>query len=380
MQWFLKYGPVKAVFSLLSILLVLLPASISAGYEAVNDNIAYQSEHMRFLKEEYYTDSYVPCDESKFAAFDISEAIASGVKYNEVAFLGTHNSYKTGSTDEYKKLYEALDVLTFGIVGSETALFSVDTLTQQLELGIRNLEIDIETVIGDGETDFAVSHIPYLDNVSSCYDLELALEEIKMWSDNNPGHLPVSVIIEPKKAVVPVEGMRAFNIDYANRLDELVRSVLGETLLTPAEMMGEYSSFKEMRENDGWLPLGDTMGKIIVLLHDCSATTKFIKQDETIKSRAMFPMLRYNDRNESYTSFILDNEPDAALKHQQENIDRCNLIVRTRADSFPDFSEERYEMINQCHSQIISSDYVVRAGETPYHTFSFEGYTVKLVK
>ncbi len=379
MQWFLKYGPVKAVLSLVTILLVLLPSATWAGFETIDVNKAYQTEHMRFLKEEYYGENYVPCDESKIAAFDISEAIASGVKYNEVAFLGTHNSYKTGSTDEYKKLYEAFDVLTFGFIGSETALFAADTLTQQLQLGIRNLEIDIETVVGDGSIDFAVSHIPYLDNVSSCYDLALALEEVKLWSDNNLGHLPVSVIIEPKRAVVPIGGMRGFNIDYANELDKLVSSVFGETLLTPGDMIGEYSSFKEMREADGWLPLGDTMGKVLVLLHDCSATTKFIKQDETIKSRAMFPVLRYNDRNESYTSFILDNEPDAALKHQEENIEKCNLIVRTRADSFPDFSEERYALINQCSSQIISSDYVVKAGETPYHTFSFDGYTVKLI-
>ncbi|MBQ7296157.1 MAG: hypothetical protein IJW86_08220 [Clostridia bacterium] len=380
MNWILKYGPIKAVLSLVSILLVLLPSAISAGYETVDENIAYQSEHMRYLKEEYYTDSYVPCDESKIAAFDISQAIASGVRYNEVAFLGTHNSYKIGATEQYKKLYDALDVATFGIIGSETADFAADTLTQQLELGIRNLEIDIETVVSDSGADFVVSHIPYLDNVSSCYDLALALSEIKLWSDNNPGHLPVSVIIEPKKAVVPVGGMRGFNIDYANELDALVRNVLGETLLTPKEMMGEYSSFKEMRENDGWLPLGDTMGKVLVLLHDCSATDKFIKQDETIKSRAMFPVLRYNDRNERYTSFILDNEPDTALKHEKESIDKCNLIVRTRADSFPDFSEERYELINKCRSQIVSSDYVVKYGETPYHTFSFDGYTVKLVK
>ena len=144
-------------------------------------------------------------------------------------------------------------------------------------------------------------------------------------------------------------------------------------------MMGAYSSFKEMRENDGWLSLGDTMGKVMVLLHDCSATTNFIKQDETIKSRAMFPMLRYEDRNESYTSFILDNEPSVAVRHKEENIDQCNLIVRTRADSFPSYSDERYELTRSCYSQIISSDYVPKTNGSPYHTFNFDGYMVKLV-
>ncbi len=378
MSWILRYGPVRAVLSLVAILLVLLPLSLSAGHRQIDENTAFQQEHMRFLKEEYYNENYVPCDESKFASFDIDDAVSSGVKFNEVAFLGTHNSYKSGATQEYKKLYDALDVVTFGIVSKETVDFSADTLTQQLEAGIRNLEIDIETVAGD-EISFAVSHMPYLDNVSNCYDLKGALEEVKLWSVNNPGHLPVSIIIEPKRMVPPIGGMRGFNLSYANALDALVREVMGEVLLTPADMMGDYASFKEMREADGWLSLGDTMGKVLVLLHDCSATDKFIKQDITVKSRAMFPVLRYNDRNESYTSFILDNEPDAALRHQQENINENNLIVRTRADSFPNFSDERYELIAQCSSQIISSDYVPKTGETPYHTFSFEGYTVKLI-
>ncbi len=380
MNWLLKYGPVKAVFSLLSVLLVLLPSAISAGYKTVDENIAYQNEHMNYLREEYYASNYVPCDESKIAAFDIAEAVAAGVRFNEVAFLGTHNSYKLGTTKEYKKLYNALDVMTFGAVKSEIGNFTADTLTEQLQLGIRSLEIDIETVVSGSDIGFVVSHKPYIDNVSGCYDFAGALEEIKLWSDNNPGHLPITVIIEPKSGIVPVNGMRNFNIDYANALDSLVFSVLGETLLSPKDMMGDYASFKEMRENDGWLALKDTLGKVMILLHDCSVTDKFISQDETIKSRAMFPMLRYDDRNKSYTSFILDNEPDKALEHESESLDKCNLIVRTRADSFPNFSEERYESVNKCSSQIISSDYVVRVNSTDYHVFSFDGYTVKLVK
>ena len=380
MSWLLKYGPIKAVFSLLSILLVLLPSAISAGFSQVQENKDYQAQHMEFLKSEYYNENYTPCDESKIAAFDIDSAVNDAVKFNEVAFLGTHNSYKLHTTDEFKKLYDALDVLTFGIVKGESADFTADTLTQQLELGIRNLEIDIEAVEKDKNVSFVVSHQPYLDNVSSCYDFATALEEIKLWSDNNPGHLPVTIIVEPKKGVMPIDGMRSFNLKYANELDRLVSEVLGETLLSPKEMMGAYSSFKEIRENDGWLPLGDTLGKVMVLLHDCSAAGDFIKQDETIRSRAMFPMLRYDDRNKSYTSFILDNKISSSLDHESESIDKCKLIVRTRADSFMNYSEKDYELISHSKAQIISSDYVVRSTQMPYHTFSFEGYTAKLVK
>lgn len=375
----IKYGPIQAVIALIFVL-ILLPQTITASFAQVKTNIAFQNAHMEYLKTEYYTEDYIPCDENKIAAFEIEQAIEDGVKYNEVAFIGTHNSYQIEATEEFLKLYNAVDVVTFGIIDGETADFTMDTLTEQMQLGIRNFEIDIETVVTDDEIGFVVSHSPLLDNTSSCYDFEKALEEIKMWSDANPNHLPISIIIEPKEFLLPISGMRNFNLEYANAFDDLLREKLGETLLTPSEMMGEYASLKEMREADGWLPLEDTLGKVLVLMHDTAVTEDYINQDVSIKSQAMFPMLRFDDRNETYTSFIICNDPEDALENKPEAIDKCNLIVRTRADSYPTFSDERYELANQCGSQIISTDYPFRAGENKNHVYSFGGYTVKLVK
>ncbi len=370
-----KYGPLKALFALMSVV-VLLPQAISASFAQVEENIRIQNDYMYYLESEFYAD-YTPVDESKIASFDIEKAVADGVKYNEVAFLGTHNSYQLESTDEFKKLYEAVDVMTFSIVDSSKATFNMDTITEQLQLGIRSLEIDVETVLTD-EVSFVVCHDPLLDNTSSCYDFEKMLEEIKMWSDANPNHLPISIIIEPKQNVIPINNIRSFTLDYLNAFDALLREKLGDTLLTPDDMMGDNESLKAMREADDWLSLGDTLGKVLVLLHDTNVTDDYIEQDETIRSQAMFPMLRYADRDESYASFIIDNEPDTAKRHKEESIDNCNLIVRTRADSFPTYSEDRYVSANECGSQIISTDYPVRAEESEHHVYSFDGYTVKL--
>lgn len=365
------------MFAAIFLVIWYFPACFTAASEQVEKNIEYQNERMEYLRSEYYT-SYTPCDESKFAAFDIEEAYENGVKYNEVQFLSTHNSYQISATEEYKKLFGALSDLTFGLVKSETAEFNMDSLTEQLEVGIRGLEIDIETVDKDGEVSFIVTHNPLLDNTSSCYDFEKALEEIKMWSDNNPGHLPVTVIIEPKKAVVAVNNMRNYSLEYARKTDELIREVMGETLLTPADMLGDYESFREMRENDGWPALEETAGKVLFLLHDTTVTSEYINQDKSIKSQAMFPMLRYADRNKDYASFIIDNNPKTALSHEEESIDKYNLIVRIRTDSFPNFSDEKYENSDLCRAQIVSTDFPPTAGESKYHVYSFDGYTVKL--
>lgn len=363
---------ITKAFAAIASVITLLFSAMAVNDSVVEENYARQDAHMNYLVNEYYVD-YTPCDESKIACYDIQKAIDDGVKYNEISFIGTHNSYQLESTPEYKALYNAVSDMTFGIVDGSLTSFNMDSLTDQLQLGLRSLELDIETVTANGETSFVVSHSPLLDITSSCYDFETALTEIKMWSDANPGHLPVTVIIEPKKGVLPVNGMKNFSLKYANEFDSLLREILGDTLLTPAEMMGDYDSFKAMREDDGWLALGETMGKVLVLLHDTTVTDSYINQDVSVKSQAMFPMLRYADRNKSYASFIIDNTPSDALKHKEELIDKCNLIVRTRADSYTSFSETEYEAAINSGAQIVSTDYPVKVQKTNQHEFTFDG-------
>lgn len=366
-------------FMALVLAMQTLSATISAANLSAEENIKIQQERMAYLENEFYSD-YTPGDERRFTSFNLDAEIESGVKFNEVRFLATHNSYQLAPTDEYRTFYTALSDATFGLINDELLEFEMETLTEQFEMGIRSVELDIETVDDGNEVSFIVCHNPLNDNTSSCYDFETALKEIKMWSDNNPGHLPITVIIEPKRIVPPVNNLKPFRFSYAVRCDEIVREIMGDTLLTPKDMMGDYKSLKEMRENDGWLPLGETMGKVIFYLHDSDATSGYINQDKSLKSQAMFPMLRYMDRNKSYASVIIDNVASEAAMHKTENIDKCKVIVRVRADSFPDYSEKRYAQTEECMAQIVSTDYPVKKGEAKYHQYSFDGYTVTLQK
>ncbi|WP_419834326.1 Ca2+-dependent phosphoinositide-specific phospholipase C [Endozoicomonas atrinae] len=43
-----------------------------------------------------------------------------------------------------------------------------------------------------------VLHIQDLDYESTCYTFISCLTEIKTWSDNNPDHLPITVLVEAK--------------------------------------------------------------------------------------------------------------------------------------------------------------------------------------
>ena len=84
-----------------------MPKNIKKVQNHMSELISNIVSYLDYLRNEFYTD-YTPCDESKFASFDIEDAIAKGVKYNEVQFLATHNSSQVAATDEYKKLYQTI--------------------------------------------------------------------------------------------------------------------------------------------------------------------------------------------------------------------------------------------------------------------------------
>lgn len=367
------------ILSLAALLLVLLAASGIAGFIQLDKNIEYQNEHLEYLKNEYYTDSYVPCNEQSFANFSIEEAFAQGVKINEIAVIGTHNSYQMQATLPKRALMRTLQIISLGAVENK-AVFEMDTFTAQLEQGVKNLEIDIVTTDNEGDVSFTVTHQPILDNVSSAHNLAKALEEIAMWSDHNPGHLPIYLLIEPKGEITGVNNMQNFSVEYALELDRLLRQKLGDKLLTPALAIGEYESFEAMRNADDWPTLKEASGKVLVLMHPCDVTQGYIDTDTSVRTQAMFPMLRFDSIDKPYASFILDNDPAGASENNRITVDEKRLMVRTRADDYPDFSDERYGFAENCGSHIITTDYPPRSARNDDHTYTFDGYMMKLLK
>ncbi len=353
-------------------------AMYAAGFMQPGKNIEYQDRHLEYLKTEYYSDSYTPCNEQSFADFNIEEAISEGVKINEISVIGTHNSYQTLATPQKRFLEKVRNVLSGGEKGRKRD-FEMETYTEQLEKGIRNLEIDVITVDDGRDVSFVVEHNPVTDNASSAYDFAKGLEEIVLWSDNNPGHLPVYLLIEPKSDVPAISNKKNFTAEYARRIDIILSDILGERMMTPAQVLGDYGSFKEMREADGWPELKKASGKFIVLLHPCDVTQEYIDGEEKTE-RAMFPVLRTEDADKDYAAFIIDNEPESAVRNNPVIIAEKNLMVRTRADSYPNFSDERYNYANSCGSHIITTDYPPRSVRMWEHTYTFDGYTVKLLK
>ena len=232
----------------------------SVNSARLGEEITEQVQRLDALSKAYASGEIAPVDEASFFDGDLNAELASGLKFNELSFIATHNSYQTAATDTTKKLYHNLSDITFGLVSPHTADFESETLTDQLNSGIRSLEIDVEVFDRDGEISFTCMHSPNLEMTTTCYDFELAMKEISMWSDNNPDHLPITIIIEPKEAFLPLEDMKKFSIDYADDFDSVLRKVLGEKLFTPDDMLRDYDSFGEMRKADDWCKVSDRKG------------------------------------------------------------------------------------------------------------------------
>lgn len=343
--------------------LVAFVSVFSAAPVRLEEEIAEQKSRITALESAYASGEIASVDEASFFAGELDAELEAGIKFNEISFIATHNSYQTKAIDETKNIYHGLSELTFGLIPANTGDFWSETLTQQLNCGIRSFEMDIETFDRDGEISFTCMHSPYIEMSTSCYDFALAMKEIAMWSDNNPGHLPVTVIIEPKSLFIPLENMKFFNLDYAIELDNVLRETLGEKLFTPADMLRSYSSFGEMRKADDWCELNDMLGKVLILLHECDVTERYIEIDPSVKSQAMFPMLREEDIDRDCTSIILCNDPEKLLELKTE-IDERKILVRTRADEFTSVSEKRREKAFESNALIISTDYPVRTDNT----------------
>lgn len=354
----------------------------TAAPERLETMINQQTERIEALETAYKNGEIPSVDEDAFFAGDLQTEIDSGMKFNELSFLATHNSYQSPATRETKLLFQGLSDITFGIVSENYTDFYSQTLTEQLNCGLRSFEIDIETFERSGEISFTCMHSPYFEMATHCYDFSLALKEISMWSDNNPDHLPITIIIEPKSVFVPLKDMKYFNIDYAKAMDEILRKELGDKLFTPNDMLGDYSSFAELRADDSWSEVGDMLGKVLVILHDCSVTEEYIAIDPAIRTQAMFPMLRSNDINRDCASFILENSPKKLTQSKNELITEGNTIIRTRADEFGNISAEKLELALASGAHIISTDYPVRTDLEPddYVVTFEEKATVKRIK
>jgi len=314
-----------------------------------------------------------------------NSGIESSVAMNQVQYLGTHNSYKQLLR---RDLFEILTSFVPDV--ARTLDYGHLPLAEQFtSQGIRQIELDVFydpkgglysnrqalVLVGEepasgipalNEPGLKVLHVQEIDYETSCYTFVACLKEIRNWSNDNPGHLPILVLVEAKDAVIddPLDlGFAiplAFDAAALDAIDDQVLSVFSaESLITPDWVRGQRATLEEAILADGWPSLGQARGRVMFAL-DNGGTTRdnYIEGHPSLAGRVLFTD---SEPGTPEAAFIKKNDPTDYMAIQE--LVRLNYMVRTRADADTDQARTgdttRRDTALLSGAQWISTDYPV---------------------
>lgn len=303
-----------------------------------------QIRHMKNLIADY-NDDYEPIDESLFYDFDIND---ESIKLNDIQMLASHNSYKGMST--------ALGRFFVGLGDSfdeaRALRYAYKNITDQLNLGVRSMEFDVRK----RKSSFVLTHVPLVDNSSVAPDFAMALEEIALYSEYNPNHLPIIILMEIKEDWMVLDhALQVIDSDVLIELNELIENKLGDYLFSPSDMIEEGLSLKETIQTTGWPSVKSLLGKVIFVLHPHNQNEAYEALDPTLKTQPMFIGSYADDLDHDYASFVIHNDVDVSSIQDLVN---QNFIVRTRIDESLIFDQDRLMDAISSGAQILSSDFL----------------------
>lgn len=283
------------------------------------------------------------------------------LRLNDIQLLGSHNSYKKAMLKDRMEALRESDPAV-----AESLDYAHLPLEEQLDLGVRKLEIDVfydpggnlfepHQIVGGGTSGFPVMHVQNLDDRSHCDNLVQCLFQLRKWSETHPDHLPVFLSINAKDLVIDRPGFerpRAFDEEAWRAFDEELTDVLGDRLITPAQVFQNAMLV--------WPELDDARGKFLAVL------------DEGGRKREQYAR-RWHDRivfaanlpeDAEGAAIMIVNDPLADFERIRELV-RGGFIVRTRADADTrearSGSIERRDAAFASGAQLVSTDYYLPA-------------------
>jgi hypothetical protein len=318
-----------------------------------------------------------------------------GQKLNQTQVIGSHNSYKSGMPapilDYLKKVSPA---------AAQSLEYEHLPLSEQLDLGLRNLELDVFhdptggkyaspkslSMLSPGtvfdskkellEPGMKLFHVQDLDVQSHHLLFKNALLELKSWSDQHPDHHPIFILINAKDGLVPMTvSPLPFTGTALDSIDLEIRNYLGmDKLITPDLVRGTYGSLEDAVLAGNWPDLDAVRGKFLFVLDESEEKIRrYLTQKPALKNAALFVNLKEGNPE---AGFRIINDPITNETYIQDLV-RKGYLIRTRADS--DTKEARtgdytkFEKAKASGAQVISTDYYIPSRLFPSeYSVSFE--------
>ncbi|MBU0935251.1 MAG: phosphatidylinositol-specific phospholipase C1-like protein [Spirochaetes bacterium] len=272
--------------------------------------------------------------------------IPDSLRLDQLRLLATHNSYRAKS--------DPLGIRLIALAKpAEPPLLAYrhQSLYSQLDSDIRSLELDLRPR-GDR---FVLAHVPLVDERSVAPDLAAALSECVLWSNHNPSHVPLIIILELKDDWGFLDPFaRSWDAVALDRLDQTIRTALGDRLFTPDNLRGAADSVQDAIARQGWPELGSLRNRVLVVLHEDQRLREiYIEGNPALHGRAMFTCAAPGAAD---GGFAILNDPVADAARIAE-YRAAGLIVRTRADAPPSTDPSGLQAALASGANIISTDY-----------------------
>lgn len=279
---------------------------------------------------------------------------AADLRMNDIQVVGSHNSFKARIPAEVMEGIRQRDARLAGALD-----YYHLPLAEQLDAGVRQLEIDIfadpeggryadpkgEKLLAAGgasgfdraamlKPGFKVLHIPDVDYRATCVTLIRCLGEVDAWSRAHPGHLPIMITINAADTPNSHDVTAPLPLDDAKLLDDLDREIRkalpGQRLIAPDEVRGKAGSLAEAVKSKGWPTLEAARGRIYILLDVRPAVSEVYRSGHpSLRGRAMFGW--YPD-GEAESAIQIVQDPVADGARIREWV-KSGVIVRTRSDA-----------------------------------------------
>ena len=305
------------------------------------------------------------------------------VTLSDIQIIGSHNSYKIaieGPLFDYLHTIEPKKM--------QSLQYTHISLEQQLNLGLRNLELDVfydpkgghfskpkglEIVKSLGQEPLAYDveeklkqpglkmfHVQDIDFRSHYLLFKDGLLALRNWSDNNPNHTPVIILINTKDQKVPqTREPLLFDKNALDALDDEIKSVLpASQLITPDDVRGDFDSLEKAVLNKGWPSLNSVKGKFLFVLDEKEERiNNYLLGHESLKGRVLFVNSKEGNPE---AAFRIVNNPIKELAYIKELVSK-GYMVRTRADASTKEARtndyEKFEKAKASGAQVISTDY-----------------------
>lgn len=289
------------------------------------------------------------------------------LRLNHVQVLGSHNSYhvrpRRAAFEEWEYTHLPLDqqFATQGIRQIELDVFAdPDGGLYANPVGARGEAFDVPELSSPG---FKVLHVQDLDFRSNCWTFVDCLTSVKLWSDANPTHVPLMILVEAKDDIlfpgltVPVQ----IGAPELDALDAEILSVFPiEQIITPDEVRGAHATLEEAVTTDGWPTLGESRGRVLFALDNGGRVkAAYIAGHPSLAGRLLFTD---SSPGEPEAAFVKRNGP-LGNEEAIRGLIASGFIVRTRADG--DTQEARSGDTRQrdaaiaSAAQFVSTDYPV---------------------